>query len=85
MDTQKSGVNLLISSDYLDLVNAIPYTNFENTGGYRFHFVHPFTQNRGKKHFILNRIVNILNSLPDNVFNTDIIKSFRNRISACMF
>ena len=38
-----------------------------------------------KKHFIFNRIVNSWNSLPDNVFNTNIIKSFRNRISACMF
>ena len=68
-----------------NLGKAVPYANFENIKGHRFKFIHTFTQNRVKKHFILNRIVNIWNSLPDNVFNTDIIKSFRNRISACIF
>ena len=67
------------------LANAKPYVNYENTREHRFKFVHTFTQNRVKKHFIFNRIANIWNSLPDNVFNTDIIKSFRNRNSACMF
>ena len=62
-----------------------PYANFKNTRGHRFKFVHTCTSNREKKHFIFNRIVNSWNSLPDNVFNTNIIKSFRNRISACMF
>ena len=68
-----------------NLVKAITYVNFENTRAHHFKFVHTFTQNRVKKRFIFNRIVNIWNSLPDNVFNTDIIKSFRKRISACMF
>ena len=64
------------------LVNAIPYVNFENTRRHHFNIVHTFTQIRLKKHFIFNRIVNIWNRLPDN---TDIIKSFVNRISTCMF
>ena len=68
-----------------NLINAIPYANSENTRGHRYKFVHTFTQNCIKKHFIFNQIVNIWNSLPDNIFNSDIIKFFRNRISACMF
>ena len=83
--TSSKFIKLLKFMPIVNLGKAIPYANFENIKGHRFKFIHTFTQNRVKKHFILNRIVNIWNSLPDNVFNTDIIKSFRNKISACIF
>ncbi len=68
-----------------NLADYIPYATFSSTRGHRFKLKHTFIKHRVKKHFLFNRVINLWNCLSDNVFNTELIATFRNKISACMF
>ena len=54
--------------------------NHNNTRGHRFKLATVRCKKNVYKHFFINRITNIWNSIPDLCFNTNLISCFRNSL-----
>jgi hypothetical protein len=54
------------------------------TRGHRYKLSHEFVYHRSLCHFLFNRTRNTWNNLPDNIFNTNVIASFKERLLTIM-
>jgi hypothetical protein len=64
--------------------NVLNFSNvnvYHNTRGHRFKLALTRTNKNAFKYCFINRVIDAWNFLPDNCFNTNLISTFRNRLT----